>query len=173
MEIEKKYVIKNVPLQLCPYDYYDLEQAYISTNPVIRVRHLNDRYILTVKSKGLLAREEFEMDIDEEAYKKLLTKAEGNIISKRRYVIPLSAINKQPENQFLSDFSDLKLELDIFHGLFQGLIYGEVEFKSTSDAEAFVAPDWFSQDVTLNPAYHNSSLSNMTQEEIQSFLQKL
>ena len=35
----------------------------------------------------------------------------------------------------------------------------EVEFPDKETAEAFLPLDWFSQDVTNNPAYHNSNLS--------------
>ena len=35
----------------------------------------------------------------------------------------------------------------------------EVEFPDVDMANAFVAPDWFDQDVTNDPAYHNSNMS--------------
>ncbi len=37
----------------------------------------------------------------------------------------------------------------------------EVEFPDEETAEAFLPLDWFSQDVTNDPAYHNSNLSKV------------
>ena len=49
---------------------------------MIRVRRSDDRYILTVKSKGLIEREEFELDMDRAEYESLVKKADGNVILK-------------------------------------------------------------------------------------------
>ena len=35
----------------------------------------------------------------------------------------------------------------------------EVEFESEAEAHAFLAPDWFLEDVTMDKRYHNSNLS--------------
>ena len=80
-----------------------------------------------------------------------MKKAEGNIISKRRYVIPI-------------DGSDLKIELDVFDDPFAPLIMAEVEFGSVEESEGFIPPDWFDKEVTEDPAYHNS---NMAMRKIQ------
>ena len=56
MEIERKFLIKSLPDDLNHYPCDTLTQAYISTEPVIRVRQKNTDYILTLKSAGLLAR---------------------------------------------------------------------------------------------------------------------
>ena len=53
----------------------------------------------------------------------------------------------------------LTIELDIFDAPFAPLVMAEVEFDSLEAAKAFIAPDWFGEDVTLNPEYHNSYLS--------------
>ena len=37
----------------------------------------------------------------------------------------------------------------------------EVEFGSKIAAETFLPPDWFLEDVTYDPAYHNSYLSKL------------
>ena len=84
--------------------------------------------------------------------------ADGNVISKRRYVIPLE--NPQFTDDFIS-FStpELVIELDIFAPPFAPLIMAEVEFPSEEMANAFLPPDWFDEDVTMNPEYHNSNMS--------------
>lgn len=50
MEIERKFLIKSLPDNLESYSCDTLIQAYISTEPVIRVRKKNEDYILTLKS---------------------------------------------------------------------------------------------------------------------------
>lgn len=58
----------------------------------------------------------------------------------------------------IPDSLQLKIELDIFQTP-TGLIMAEVEFPSVELATAFLMPDWFLEDVTNNPAYHNSNMS--------------
>ena len=58
--------------------------------------------------------------------------------------------------------TDMKLviELDVFAPPFAPLIMAEVEFPDIDTANAFLAPEWFDQDVTSDPAYHNSNMSS-------------
>ena len=149
MEIERKFTIKALPENLSSYPCHLIEQAYLNTDPVIRVRREDDTFYLTYKGKGLLAREEYNLPLNEQAYYHLLEKADGVIISKKRYVIPI-------------EDTSLCVELDIFEKPFAPLIIAEVEFPDKKTAEAFVPLDWFSQDVTNDPAYHNSNLSRRT-----------
>lgn len=145
MEIERKYLINTIPFNLNDYPHHEIEQAYLNTNPVIRVRRQDDDYYLTYKSKGLMAREEYNLPLNAEAYQHLLEKADGNILTKTRYEIPLG--------------DHLTIELDIFHGKFDGLILAEVEFPNMEDAESFTPPEYFGEDVTFSTEYHNSTLS--------------
>lgn len=59
MEIERKYLIRELPENLETYAYHDIEQAYLCTAPVVRIRRQDDRYILTYKSSGMMAHEEY------------------------------------------------------------------------------------------------------------------
>ena len=38
MEIERKYLIKKLPEDLAQYPHMEMEQAYLFTEPVVRVR---------------------------------------------------------------------------------------------------------------------------------------
>ena len=145
MEIEKKFLITAIPFSLEGYKSRKIEQAYLSTDPVIRVRRDNDDYYLTYKSKGFVVREEYILPLSKESYEHLLTKADGNIITKTRYEIP--------------EKNNLTIELDIFEGKFTGLILAEVEFESEADANSYIPPEWFTKDVSNESAYHNSTLS--------------
>lgn len=170
MEIERKFLVSDVPFELDGYPVNHMEQLYVSTKPVIRIRKSNDRRILTVKSKGLLSRQEFEMDIDEEEYSNLRAKAEGNVIEKDRYIIPVTDTDATCGDKTIDE--TLKIELDVFKGLFQGLVYAEVEFPSEKIANAFRTPDWFAKDVTGAGVFQNSALSSMKVSDIDSFIKK-
>lgn len=65
------------------------------------------------------------------------------------------------------------IELDIFHGALDGLIYAEVEFPSVEEATAFRPPSWFLREVTEDGAYTNAALSRLSPEELEVFLNKL
>lgn len=152
MEIERKYLLNkdNIPFTLKDYPSHVIEQAYLCTEPVVRVRKEDDNYYMTYKGKGLKVREEYNLPLTVDAYTHLLKKADGNIITKTRYLIPLQNNNL---------YKDLLIELDVFEGKFEGLYLAEVEFSSEEDADAFAPPDWFGEDVTLDGTYHNSRMS--------------
>lgn len=145
MEIERKYLIEQLPENLSSYDCRIIEQGYLCTAPVVRIRRDNDKYELTYKSKGLMAREEYNMPLTKEAYEHLLSKVDGRVIRKKRYMLPLDEV--------------LTIELDVFEGDLAPLILAEVEFPSEEMAMDFVPPEWFGEDVTFSTKYHNSNLS--------------
>lgn len=159
MEIERKFTIKSLPEDLENYPFHHIEQAYLSTMPVVRVRKEDDQYYLTYKGSGLLSRDEYNLPLTEESYLHLREKADGHIISKKRYLIPLKHpgfIEGYPTPP--ADYS-LTIELDVFDEPFAPLIMAEVEFGSKEAAQAFLPPDWFDRDVTYCPEYHNSNLA--------------
>lgn len=146
MEIERKFTIKELPENLNDYPCLHIEQGYLNTEPVIRIRKQNDEYIMTYKGKGMLVREEYNLPLTKDAYEHLKPKCDGNIISKKRYQIP---------------YERFTIELDVFDAPFAPLIMAEVEFDSIETANAFQKPDWFLEDVTNDPKYHNSNMSRM------------
>ena len=149
MEIERKFLIETLPDGYKTYPFHQIEQAYLCTEPVIRVRREDDSYYLTYKSKGLLSREEYNLPLTEESYHHLLAKADGNILTKRRYLLPCTG---DPS---------LTIELDVFSGKFDGLVLAEVEFSSEQEAATFSPPAWFGKDVTFSGEYQNSRLSRL------------
>lgn len=148
MEIEKKFIPIDLPKDLNQFKHHKIEQAYLNTAPVVRIRKQDDEYFLTYKGGGMMAREEYNLPLNEKSYQHLLKKADGNVISKTRYLIPIN---------------DRKLtaELDIFEGKFSGMLLVEVEFESVEQADSFQKPDWFGEDVTHDKMYHNSYLSKL------------
>ena len=147
MEIERKYLVSELPETLNNYPYRTIEQGYLNTDPVIRIRRDNEKYELTYKSKGLMTREEYNLPLTKEAYDHLVQKIDGRLIEKTRYLIPLDG--------------GLTAELDVFDGDLAPLTLVEVEFDSVDAANEFTAPDWFGEDVTESGKYHNSYLSRL------------
>ncbi len=161
MEIERKFTIKELPADLESYPFRHIEQGYLNTSPVVRVRREDDEYYLTYKGSGMMAREESNLPLTKEAYYHLKEKADGRIISKKRYLIPLPHPSFQERRGFPcppADYS-LTIELDVFDPPIAPLIMAEVEFGSREAAEAFIPPDWFDADVTYCPEYHNSYMA--------------
>ncbi len=145
MEIERKFLTKEIPFDITEYPCLAISQAYLSFSPTIRIRQSNDDYILTVKGKGHLAREEFELTLTQEEYERLSRKTEGTPVVKKRYLVPLE--------------QGLTAEVDLYEGSLSGLMTTEVEFPSLEAAEQFVPPEWFGRDVSGEKAYKNTSLS--------------
>lgn len=171
MEIERKYLIEKEQIPFCPADYpcRHIEQGYLCTEPVVRIRRDNDDYFLTYKSKGLMIREEYNLPLTKDAYEHLKCKVDGRLIIKDRFVIPLSnktAISAAPGPAAQSEtcahthaLTELFIELDFFKGDFDGLILAEVEFPDAQSANTFIPPAWFGEDVTNSSRYHNSTMS--------------
>lgn len=158
MEIERKYLVKYLPDGLDQHPHSEIEQCYLSSHPTLRIRHIDDRYVLTVKehlqstSSAIVNREEeFEMSAD--SYFRLREKCDGRILSKTRYRILLRRLHAD------GNFEDLVAELDLFHGRHEGLQLVEVEFPHTLEADAFEPPDWFGEEVSQDSRYRNSQLA--------------
>ncbi len=149
MEIERKYLIHNLPDQYKTYPCKEIEQGYLCTSPVVRIRKSDDEYSLTYKGSGLMIREEYNLPLTKEAYEHLRPKTDGILIRKMRYYIPY-------ERQYV-------IELDLFLDALAPLVLAEVEFPTKEEADRFVAPDWFGEDVTFETKYHNSTLSRKNQ----------
>lgn len=151
MEIERKYLVRQLPQLEC-YEKKEIAQGYLCINPVVRIRKSNEDYYLTYKGSGLMVREEYNLPLTKEAYEHLYPKADGIVIEKTRYLVPLDG--------------GLTAELDVFEGELNGLVLVEVEFETVEDAENFCPPDWFGEDVTNSSVYHNSNLSRNGLPEI-------
>ena len=145
MEIERKYLIKNLPTDLGKYECKKIAQGYLCTNPVVRIRRSDDEYYMTYKGAGLMVREEYNLPLTKEAYEHLLPKIDGLLIAKTRYLIPLD--------------DGHTAELDVFEKELAPLTLVEVEFASVEEADSFTPPEWFGEDVTNSGKYHNSNLS--------------
>ena len=165
MEIEKKYRILKLPEHLEQYPCRVIEQAYLCSNPTVRIRKSDETYVLTLKDKqgvgglqaegaGIINRE-IEIPLSQEAYEHLKTKQDGYLIEKRRYLFPL------PDG--------LTAELDIFGGRLEGLCFAEVEFPDIASAKKFQPPAWMGEEVSDDSRYRNTTLSELKQYDANFF----
>lgn len=145
-EIERKFLVKELP-DLEEMDYSDILQGYISISPEIRIRRDGEMFYITKKGDGLLVREEKEEEISATVFEILEPLVVGNLISKRRYRIPIS--------------TSLIAELDIYHSQLEGLTTVEVEFPTEEAASNFLKPSWFGEEITFDKRFKNKSLSQL------------
>ena len=134
MEIERKFTIKHLPWNLHQYETRQIEQAYLCSDPVVRIRRSNDRYILTYKAKAMpgadvCVNEEIEAPLTKEAYAHLREKADAHPITKTRYLIPL-------EDGYLAELDGGDV---VVYGAVDGIGYGAGLFADDDgeDVELF------------------------------------
>ena len=154
IEIEKKYKIKKIPENIEQYKKIKIEQAYLNygSKPTVRIRKYNeDEYILSYKSRkkgyrdNLSVCDEVELDLTKEAYEHLKQKADGRVIYKTRYIVPLD--------------DGLKVEIDFFKEFFEGVMFAEIEFKSEEQANTYKVPDWIGEDISKEKRVKNGYMS--------------
>ena len=146
-EIERKFLV-NSGFKKFAINKLRIVQAYLSNDPqrIVRVRLVDDKAFLTIKGKSNdsgLTRFEFEKEILVKEAQELLALRVGELIEKTRYIIPAA--------------NSVFFEVDEFHGSNQGLCLAEIELPD-EDYE-FKKPDWLGKEVTGNPRYYNSFLS--------------
>ena len=105
VEIEKKFTIKQLP-ELEKYTCIHMEQGYLCTAPIVRIRKANEDYILTYKSKTSLNEKEHstkisnevELPLTESSFYHLKEKIDGRVIEKDRYL----SLDYRYRNSYLS-----------------------------------------------------------------------
>jgi CYTH domain-containing protein len=148
-EIEKKYIIKNVPENVKLENEKEIHQTYLVTGKEeIRVRKLikkeNYQFTMTIKKGKGLVREEVELTILEATYNQLLTNNYKIPLRKKRSKIVIEG------NEFDYDVYLNSKEV--------GLKTIEIEFNSEEEANNFIKPEWFGKDVTDDKSYKNQNL---------------
>ena len=143
-EIERKFLVEGDFLPYATASHH-IEQGYVASSEelVVRVRTLDERGFLTIKSRSNAAgisRNEWEYEIPYAEARELLSYSRGTI-AKRRYLVPAG------EHTF---------EVDCFEGANLGLVVAEVELGS--EEEPFMRPQWLGREVTGDKRYYNSQL---------------
>lgn len=150
-EIESKFLIdlEKFPANAGRGDF--IRQGYVSmgTNTV-RVRTLGSKGYLTVKSRGLVVRDEYEYEIPFNDACEMLENCLDLVIEKWRFTIRVG---------------DYIWEIDHFKKEHEGLVVAEVEFQDMDHRAEFYEDierglfDWIVSDVTEVPYYTNVELA--------------
>ncbi len=127
-----------------------LIQGYLSRERgrTVRVRIADEKAYLTIKGPSTAdgtTRTEWEYEIPGKDAVALITLCTGIIIEKDRYIVPVTS-------------STRKWEIDVFHGIHEGLVVAEIELSSPD--EPFERPSWLGEEVTGDRRYYNSYLSS-------------
>lgn len=144
-EIERKWLLKSVPPNL--KDGERIIQGYVTISPdgtEVRVRNKNNKYFLTIKSSGLLERNEVEIEITNNHFNNLWVFVNNKSLEKTRYKI---------------FFQGKIIEIDIYSGKLKGLAVAEVEFNTITASKRFIPPEWFGKEVTFIKKYKNKNLA--------------
>lgn len=147
LEIERKFLVSTMP-DLSAASHSSLRQGYLTVpedSVEVRLRQTDDTFILCVKSGEGIVRGEREIEISEAQFEMLWPQTEGRRVEKTRWTGQLDG--------------GLRFELDIFAGDLAPLMMVEVEFSSETEANEFVAPDWFGRDVSHDKRFGNKSLA--------------
>jgi adenylate cyclase len=148
VEIERKFLVEQVPDELSRYPSDEIEQGYLAVTDEgteVRLRRYGTQMFITIKGGGDEARVEEEIELDPRRFDSLWPLTEGRRLGKRRYRIPAGG--------------DLTIELDVYEGRLAGLVTAEVEFDSTRAAAAFEPPPWLRHEITDDPRYKNKRLA--------------
>lgn len=146
-EIERKFLVNELPENLNQYSSKDIIQGYIAIGTdgtEVRLRKKGEKYFQTVKSNGDKIRFETEIEITKGQFDSLWKITQSKRLEKTRYEIPL-------ENRVI--------ELDIYLGNLAGLVSAEVEFSNEEESNNFTPPKWFGQEITGEKGYKNQSLA--------------
>ncbi len=146
-EIERKFLVSEVPEVARRVAGTSISQGYIavgSDGTEVRLRRKGDRFVQTVKRGSGLRRLETEVELSRKQFDSLWPQTESRRVAKIRYEIP---------------YGGHLIELDVFHGVLEGLIIAEVEFRSLAESAVFKPPGWFGKEVTEDAEYRNRSLA--------------
>lgn len=156
MEIERKFLVTQETLLKVKEEYVGLVkriiQGYNPGNPGERIRtvFLNGTYSYseyTRKTGEGLVRDEYNVPLNIADTQKYWGRME-NIVTKNRYSV------KNPDG--------LLFEYDEYLGHLKGLFVVEVEFETIEQADGFVVPEFFGDEVTGNTFFANENLSKLT-----------
>ena len=144
MEIERKFKVSDKEIVneiINKYHRKEIVQdyLYIDEYTVVRKRKVKTnksiKYIYTVKTmKQEYSVNEFEKEITKEQYDSMKKNNNYITLEKDRYVIPY--------------INNLNIELDIFHGVYEGVVFAEIEFEDEQQVNNVLLPKWFGMDIS-------------------------
>ena len=147
-EIERKFLVKELPPGLDRFRSYPIAQGYLANEPGgrhVRLRKKGKTASLTFKVGRGNAREEREIQLSAKQFAALWPATAGRRLRKLRYEIP---------------WRNLLIEIDIYRGRHAGLVVAEVEFPNRVICRKFKAPSWLGREVTGEKRYSNVKLAD-------------
>lgn len=145
-EIERKFLVSDDSWRSQVTSRTAFRQGYIASleNRSVRVRIKADTdATLTIKiGASSIVRDEYEYDIPLRDAEELMTTALGIVIEKTRHTV---------------DHEGFVWEIDVFEGLYEGLVVAEVEMNAETDRPSL--PAWLGREVTGDPRFSNQNLA--------------
>lgn len=145
-EIERKFLVSDESWRSQVTSRTAFRQGYIASleNRSVRVRIKADKdATLTIKiGASSIVRDEYEYDIPLRDAEELMTTALGIVIEKTRHTV---------------DHEGFVWEIDVFEGLYEGLVVAEVEMNAETDQPSL--PAWLGREVTGDPRFSNQNLA--------------
>jgi CYTH domain-containing protein len=145
-EVERRFLIDRLPDGIETYPHRELLQGYVTfyfeaaDGTEVRLRSDGSTYIETLKRGSGGVRWESERDLTKEEFDERWRQVGDRSVAKTRYELPGG------------------IELDIFHGRFEGLAIAEIEFADEAASTDFTPPHWFGREITENYRYTHQSL---------------
>ncbi len=146
-EIERKFLIKRLPLEILHARHFRIAQGYLANEPGgrhVRLRKRASTAFLTFKVDRGSAREEREIMLSAKQFATLWPATAGRRLHKIRYEVR---------------WKNFTIEIDIYQGRNKGLVVAEVEFPSQVSCRRFNPPPWFGREVTGERRYSNVKLA--------------
>ena len=146
-EIERKFLVKELPPGLDRFRSYPIAQGYLANEPGgrhVRLRKKGKTASLTFKVGRGGAREEREIQLSAKQFAALWPATAGRRLRKLRHEVP---------------WRHLIIEIDAYRGRNAGLVVAEVEFPNQAAARKFQPPTWFGREVTGEKRYSNVKLA--------------
>ena len=142
-EIERKFLLKQVPDNLTSYPHEEIVQGYLAVERggiQVRLRKKGARCSLTYKRGTEIGREEREIQLSAEQFDALWPATEGRRLTKIRFDV---------------QWKEWVIEVDVYSGRHDGVVVAEVEFPDEQTCREFSPPDWIGEDVTGESRYSN------------------
>jgi len=155
MEIERKFLLPEYPEQLIQngdlkiVTEQNIDQTYlaIEDGQELRVRKITDlstgevTFTHTFKDGKGISRQEIEYFISEGLYNQMIEAFKAVPLVKKRIT---------------GVWNGTTVEIDLYTQLELSVL--EVEFDSLEEAESFIAPEWFGEDVSTERKYSNKTV---------------
>lgn len=164
IELEKTYLIKELPKDLESFPHKDILDLYItrkSIHPTLRIRKNGNSFEMTKKQPVLdndsSEQEEHTIKLNEDEFECLI-EARGKKVHKVRY-------------DYL--YNGIKAEIDVFKDELEGLALVDFEFKGSKEKDLFKIPDFCLADVTQDEVFAGGMLCGKKYSDIEKHLAEL